>query len=314
MKNFLFILCLAFLLVGCSTENQEIIESQPDSVAETTAETTTKTTTETTVETTTESTTAKPTEPEKNEPTYTEIADNIKLYDLKKSENSELIPDEKIFYSTYPSDIEMAGYGILSHEDGNIKLVKDNGEENIIVESPYPDDAYSWVKTDFPIDSDRFAYSACSEWGNTGFGVYDMKSGENHLIMEAYYPEVIRGNSLILTKAEYFNVLGFSEYDLDTYEIRDIPIQEDLASLKYYRGYAVSADGSLAAVIRREGNSYIITVISLESGETVDEYILETDNEYGNMTLEFASDNKLHLYAKRHEDNTYHMYVFDITL
>ncbi len=308
MKNFLMILCSVFLLVGCSKENQEIIESQPDSVSETTTETTTKTTTETT----TESTTVKPTEPEKTEPTYTEIADNIKLYDLKKSENSELIPDEKIFYSTYPSDIEMAGYGILSHEDGNIKLVKDNGEENIIVESPYPDDAYSWVKVDFPIDSDRFAYSACSEWGNTGFGVYDMKSGENHLIMEAYYPEVIRGNSLILAKEEYFNVLGFSEYDLDSYEIRDIPIQEDLASLKYYRGYAVSADGSLAAVMRHEGNSYIITVISLESGETVDEYIIYA--QFGNMALEFASNNKLHLYAKRHEDNTYHMYVFDITL
>ncbi len=315
MKKFLMILCSVFLLVGCSKENQEIIESQPDSVSETTTETTTKTTTETT----TESTTVKPTEPEKTEPTYTEIADNIKLYDLNKYENSELIPAEEILYSMYPNDIEMAGYGILSNEDGNIKLVKDNGEENIIVESLDPDNAYSWVRTDFPIDNDRFAYSACGEWGTHGFGVFDMKSGENHFITGAYYPKVVRGNSLILAKAEYFNTVGYSEFDLDSYEIRDIPIQADFENVKYYRENAVSADGSLAAVIRREGNSYredhsyIITVISLESGETVDEYILETDDEYGNKALEFASDNKLHLYAKRHEDNTYHMYVFDIT-
>lgn len=315
MKNFLLILCSVFLLVGCSTENQEIIESQPDSVAETTAETTTKTTTETTVETTTESTTVKPTELEKNEPTYTEIADNIKLYDLKKSENSDLIPDEKTLYS---KAIEMAGYGILSNEDGNIKLVKDNGEENIIIEDPDPDDPYLWVKADFPIDSDRFAYSLCAEMGNPGFGVYDMKSGENHLIMGSYCPKVVRGNSLILAKEEYFYTVGYSEFDLDTYEIRDIPIQADLTNLKC-RTNDVTADGSLAAVMRLEGNSYsiegysyIITVISLESGETVDEYILETDHEYGNMELEFASADKLHLYAKRLEDNTYHMYVFDI--
>lgn len=314
MKKYLFILCSVFLLVGCNKENQEIIESQFDSVAETTTETTTEITTETT----TESTTEKPTEPEKTEPTYTEIADNIKLYDLKKSENADLIPDEKTLYS---KDIEMAGYGILSNEDGNIKLVKDNGEENIIVESLYPDNAYSWVRTEFPVDSDRFAYSLCAEMGNPGFGVYDMKSGENHFVMESYYPKVVRGNSLILAKGKYSSTVGYSEFDLDTYEIRDIPIQADLENLKYRRTNAVSADGSLAAVMRLEGNSYsiegysyIITVISLESGETVDEYILETDVGYGNMDLEFASADKLHLYAKRLEDNTYHMYVFDITL
>lgn len=53
-----------------------------------------------------------------------------------------------------------------------------------------------------------------------------------------------------------------------------------------------------------------ITAISLESGETVDEYIIYA--QYGNMALEFESDDKLHLYAKRHEDNTYSLYVFDI--
>lgn len=310
MKKLIFMLFSAIMLVGCNKENQEIIESQPDSVAETTTETTAEITTETT----TESTTMKPTEPEKIEPTYTEIADNIKLYDLNLPENSDLIPDEITLYS---KDIEMAGYGILSHSndvDGNIKLVKDNGEENIIVESLDPDDAYSWVKVDFPIDSDRFAYSACGEWGNHGFGVYDLKSGENHFIMGSYYPKVVRGNSLILAKAEYFNAVGYSEFDLDTYEIRDIPIQADLANLKCRRTNDVTSDGSLAAVMRYEDNSYIITVISLESGETAEEYILETDDEYGNMDLKFASADKLHLYAKRHEDNTYHMYVFDVKL
>lgn len=304
MKKFLLILCLMPVLVGCSTENQEIIESQPDSIAEMTVEVTT--------ETATESATAKATEPEKIEPTYTEISDNIKLYDLNKPENSELIPPEEILYSLYPSDIEMAGYGILSNSDSNIKLVNDNGEENIIVESPYPDNAYSWVKTEFQIDSDRFAYSVCGEWGNAGFGVYDMKSGENHLVMESYYPKVVRGNSLILAEEEYFNTVGYSEFDLDTYEIRDIPLQTDLESLKCRRTNDVTADGRLSAVIRYEDDSYIITVISLESGEVTDEYILETTNKYGNIALEFASADKLHLYAKRFEDNTYHLYVFDI--
>lgn len=198
MKKFLFILCLMPVLVGCSTENQDIIESQPDSVAETTAEVTTKMTTE--------SATAKATEPEKIEPTYTEISENIKLYDLNKHENSELIPAEE----------------------------------------------------------------------------------------------------------EYFNTVGYSEFDLDSYEIRDIPLQINLESLKCRRTNDVTADGRLSAVIRDEDDSYIITVISLESGEVTDEYILETTDKYGNMELEFESADKLHLYAKRHEDNTYHLYVFDI--
>lgn len=305
MKKFLLILCSMLMLVGCSTENQEIIESPPDSVAETT----TGITTEMITKPTTESATAKPTEPEKIEPTYTEISDNIKLYDLNAPENSELIPAEKTLYS---KDIEMAGYGILSNFDRNIKLVNDKGEENIIVESPYPDSAYSWVKTEFPIDSDRFVYSVCGEMGNPGFGVYDMKSGENHLVMESYYPKVIRGNSLILAKGKYFNTVGYSEFDLDSYEIRDIPIQADLESLKYYRENDVSADGRLSAVMKYEDDSYIITVISLESGEVIEEYILEKDVKYGNIALEFASADKLHLYAQRHEDNTYHLYVFDI--
>lgn len=305
MKKFLIAICSMLMLVGCSTENHEIIESQSDSLAEKTTKITT--------ETTTESTTVKPTEPEKIEPTYTEISDNIKLYDLNKSENSELIPDEKIFYSLYPNDIEMSGYGILSNEDGNIKLVKDNGEENIIVESPYSDNAYSWVRIEFPIDSDRFAYSLCGEWGNTGFGVYDLQSNENHLIVKdeyAYYPKVVRGNSLILAKEKYSNTVGYSEFDLDTYEIRDIPIQADLENLKCRRTNDVSADGRLSAVIRYEDNSYIITVISLENGETVDEYIIYA--QYGNMALKFASADKLNLYAKRLEDDTYRLYVFDI--
>lgn len=305
MRKFLMAVCSIILLVGCSTENQEIIESQPDSVVETIMEITT--------EVTTESTTVKPTEPEENEPTYTEIADNIKLYDLKKTENSELRPDEKILYSLYPNDIEMTGYGILSNEDGNIKLVKDNGEENIIVESLCPDNAYSWVKTEFPIDSDRFAYSSCGEWENTGFGVYNLKNNENHFVIKdeyAYYPKVVRGNSLILAKEKYSNTVGYSEFDLDSYEIRDIPVKADLENLKCYRTNDVSADGKLSAVIRHEDNSYIITVISLENGETVDEYIIYA--RYGNMALKFASADKLHLYAKRFEDNTYHLYVFDI--
>lgn len=307
MKKFLIAICSMLMLVGCSTENHEIIESQSDSLAETTTKITT--------ETTTESTTVKPTEPEKIEPMYTEISDNIKLYDLNKSENSELIPDEKIFYSLYPNDIEMSGYGILSNEDGNIKLVKDNGEENIIVESPYSDDAYSWVRIEFPIDSDRFAYSLCGEWGNTGFGVYDLQRNENHLIVKdeyAYYPKFVRGNSLILAKEKYFNTVGYSEFDLDIYEISDIPIQADLENLKCRRTNDVSADGRLSAVIRYEDNSYIITVISLENGKIINEYILKTDKGYGNMELEFASADKLNLYAKRHEDNIYHLYVFNI--
>lgn len=46
MKKFLLILCSMFLLVGCNSENQEIIESQPDLVDETTAETAVETTEE----------------------------------------------------------------------------------------------------------------------------------------------------------------------------------------------------------------------------------------------------------------------------
>lgn len=170
MKKIFLIISLWILLVGCSTS--EKISEASSEISEETATTSAFIST-TTAETVTEAVT-EITEPP--QPVFTEISENIRVYDLNLSENSELIQAEE--KRTYAGDVEMPNYGVISNADGKISLIKNDGTTITLTETPYADDAYSWLRSDFAIDDSRFSYSICNEWGNSGFGVYDLDSGE----------------------------------------------------------------------------------------------------------------------------------------
>lgn len=315
MKKLLFVVLSMFMLTGCNNSKMpESSENYQNSevTAETTVTTSTiisTTTAETVTETVTETT-------EAAQPVFTEISENIRVYDLYLPENSELKSEEKIIYS---HEMEMSDYGVISNADGKISLITNDGTEKLLTESPYPDDAYKWVRTDFAIDDSRFAYSVCNEWGNSGFGVYDLDKMEDRQIMSpeafGYFPKAVYGKSLILAKRGYFDFCGFAKCDLETFEITDIDLPIDYENMSI-RANAAS-DNGLAAVLSKESTGgkwesaeYTVTVMSLDKCEIIGEFSFETAGGYGNTDMEFVSENELHLYAKRHEDGVYNLYDF----
>lgn len=315
MKKLLFLMLSMFMLTGCNSkipensENPEVSESASETAA-TTSEAVSTTTAETVTETAAETT-------ESAQPVFTELSENIRVYDLRLSENSELIPEEGTIYSR---DMEMPDYGVISNSDGKISLIANDGTEKLLTESPYPDNPYSWVRSDFTIDDNRLAYSVCGEWGNYGFGVYDLKSGEDRQIISpeeyGYFPKAVCGNSLILAKRGYFDFCGFAKCDLESFEITDIALPIDYENMSI-RENAVCENGSAAAVLSmerpdddRKSEKYTVTVMSLDKCEIIGEFTFERDNGYGNMDMEFVSENELYLYAKRHEDGIYNLYDF----
>lgn len=316
MKKIVLLISLGILLTGCSTE-EKISESSSEisgtvtenDEAATTSTIISTTTAETVTETVTETT-------EAAQPVFTEISENIRVYDLYLPENSELKPEEKIIYS---HEMEMSDYGVISNADGKISLIANDGTEKLLTESPYPDDAYKWVRTDFAIDDSRFAYSVCNEWGNSGFGVYDLDKMEDRQIMSpeafGYFPKAVYGKSLILAKRGYFDFCGFAKCDLETFEITDIDLPIDYENMSICANAA--SDNGLAAVLSKESTGgkwesaeYTVTVMSLDKCEIIGEFSFETAGGYGNTDMEFVSENELHLYAKRHEDGVYNLYDF----
>lgn len=317
MKKIVLLISLGILLTGCST-GEKISESSSETSgtvtkndeAATTSTIISTTTAETVTETVTETT-------EAAQPVFTEISENIRVYDLYLPENSELKPEEKIIYS---HEMEMSDYGVISNADGKISLITNDGTEKLLTESPYPDNAYSWLRRDFAIDDSRFAYSICNEWGNSGFGVYDLSNGTDRQILSpedyGYFPKAVCGNSLILAKRGYFDFCGFAKCDLDNFEITDIALPIDYANMSI-RENAVCENGSSAAVLsmehtdnERKSAEYTVTVMSLDKCEIIGEFSFETAGGYGNTDMEFVSENELHLYAKRHEDGVYNLYDF----
>ncbi len=315
MKKLLFVVLSMFMLTGCNNSKMpESSENYQNSevTAETTVTTSTiiSTTAETVTETVTETT-------EAAQPVFTEISENIRVYDLYLPENSELKPEEK---RGYADDVEMPDYGVISNADGKISLITNDGTEKLLTESPYPDNAYSWLRRDFAIDDSRFAYSICGEWGNSGFGVYNLEKMEDRQIMSPkeydYFPKAVCGNSLILAKRGHFDFCGFAKCDLDTFEITDIALPIDYENMSI-RENAVCENGSSAAVLsmehtdnERKSAEYTVTVMSLDKCEIIGEFTFETDGGYGNTDMEFVSENELYLYAKRHEDGVYNLYDF----
>ncbi len=314
MKKLILIISLGIFLAGCSASEKsgesssEISEAVTKSSEEvTTTETVSMTTAETVPETT-----------EAAQPIFTEISDNIRVYDLYLPENSELRPEEKIIYS---HEMEMSDYGIISNADGKISLIANDGTEKLLAESPYPDNANLWVHSDFAIDDSRFAYSVCNEWGNSGFGVYDLEKMEDRQIMSPeeydYFPQAVCENSVILATRGHFDFCGFAKCDLDTFEIADIALPIDYENMSI-RAIAAS-DNGLAAVLSMESTDdklksaeYTVTVMSLDKCEIIGEFSFETEGEYS-ADMEFVSENELYLYAKRHENgvlNFYNLYAF----
>lgn len=316
MKKIVLLISLGLLLTGCSTE-EKISESSSETssmvtkndeamttftiISTTTAETVTETVTETI---------------EAAQPVFTEISENIRVYDLNLPENSELKPEDKIIYA---DKFEMPDYGVISNDDGKISLITNDGTEKLLTESPYPDEAYSWVHPDFSIDDRRFAYSICNEWGNSGFGVYDLEKMEDRQIMSSeeydYFPKAVCGNSLILAKRGYFDFRGFAKCDLDTFEITDIALPIDYENMSIIENTV--SDNGVAAVLSKEyldekykSLEYTVTVMSLDKCEIIGEFTFETEGGYGNTDMEFVSENELHLYAKRHENGVYNLYDF----
>ena len=312
MKKLLFVVLSMFMLTGCNNSKMpESSENYQNSevTAETTVTTSTiisTTTAETVTETVTETT-------EAAQPVFTEISENIRVYDLYLPENSELKPEEK---RGYASDIEMPNYGVISNADGKISLIANDGTEKLLTESPYPDDAYSWLRRDFAIDDRRFAYSICNEWGNSGFGVYDLEKMEDRQIMSPkeydYFPKAVCGNSLILAKRGHFDFRGFAKCDLDTFEITDIDLPIDYENMSIIWN-DVSENG-LGAVLsmediddKQQSTEYTVTVMSLDKCEIIGEFTFETEGKYS-AEMEFVSENELYLYAKRHENGVYNSY------
>lgn len=313
MKKIVLLISLGILLTGCSTE-EKISESSSEisgtvtenDEAATTSTIISTTTAETVTETVTETT-------EAAQPVFTEISENIRVYDLYLPENSELKPEEKIIYS---HEMEMSDYGVISNADGKISLIANDGTEKLLTESPYPDDAYKWVRTDFAIDDSRFAYSVCNEWGNSGFGVYDLDKMEDRQIMSpeafGYFPKAVCGKSLILAKRGYFDFCGFAKCDLETFGITDIDLPIDYENMSIIWN-DVSENG-LGAVLsmediddKQQSTEYTVTVMSLDKCEIIGEFTFETEGKYS-AEMEFVSENELYLYAKRHENGVYNSY------
>lgn len=130
------------------------------------------------------------------------------------------------------------------------------------------------------------------------------------------FPKAVCENSLILAKKRYFDFLGFSKCDLETFEVTDIELPINCESMRI-RANAVSENGSAAVLSMeftdddRHSVKYTVTVMSLNKCEILGEFTFENNGEYGNTDLEFASENELRLYAQRHENGVRNLYVFD---
>lgn len=296
MKKFLMIICSMFLLTGCTAKSPEssVIES--------------------TVETTTEATTTKPTESENILP-VTEIADNIKLYDLTKSENNDYL--KYITKFSYGNEYEMSGGKILE-ENGNIDFEYFSGERTALIELPVESETV-YVVISCIIDDKRFAYNIIQEDSSLGCGVYNLFNNEDFRIENAdrchYFPQEVSGDYLILTRGFIADFYGYSKLNLKTFELTDI--DTDFIDNKHYLPcMAFSSDMKMTANISADYSvnpEYNVTLFSLENEKATEEYKFSSENKYINFNLQFVSDNKLYVYALKEGDSEFN-YLYIINL
>lgn len=291
MKKFLLILCSIFLLVGCTAKSPE------SSVIESTAETTMEATTE------------KPTESENILP-VTEIAENIKLYDLTQSENSDYLKYLTEF--SYIKEYETSR-GKISAENGNIYL-----ESTALIELPVESETV-YVVISCIIDDSRFAYNIIQEDSSLGCGVYNLANKEDFRIESTdrchYFPQKVSGDYLILTRGFIADFYGYSKLNLLTFELTDID-SNFIENKHYLPCTAFSADMKMTANISAdysENPEYNVTLFSLENEKVTEEYKFSSENRYVNFDLKFVSDNKLYIYALKEGDSEFnYLYVINI--
>lgn len=293
MKKFLLILCSIFLLTGCSEKTDNVSEVIPES--------------------TTELQTEAPTEAETMQ-SVTTISDNITLYDLTKSENSDYLKYLTEF--SYGNDYEMSGYGKISEEDGNIYLENLSGERTALIELPVESETV-YVTINCIIDDNRFAYNIIQEDASLGCGVYNLANDEDFRIESEdrchYFPQKVSGDYLILTRGFITDMYGYSKLNLKTFELTDI--NSDFISEKnYLPDTAFSHDMKMTANISHDDKGeYTATLFSLENEEVIDEYKFSSENNYIDFNLEFVSDNKLYIYALKEGDSGFnYLYVINM--
>ena len=296
MKKFLLILCSVFLLTSCTAKNSE------SSISESTSETTV------------EATTAKPTESENILP-VTEIADNIKLYDLTFSENKEYLQNHKEF--SYGNEYEISGRKI-SEENGNIYLENLSGERTALIELPVESETV-YVVISCIIDDNRFAYNIIQEDASLGCGVYNLFNNEDFHIESTerchYFPQEVSGDYLILTRGFIADFYGYSKLNLKTFELTDIDT-DFIENKRYLPCIAFSSDMKITANISSdysENPEYTVTLFSLENEKVTEEYKFSSENRYVNFDLKFVSDNKLYIYALKEGDSEFnYLYVINL--
>lgn len=296
MKKFLLILCSVILLTGCEDKTSE------------------SSTSEIIPESTTELHTEAPTEAE-TMPSVTEISDNIRLYDLTKSENSDYLKYLTEF--SYGNDYEMSGYGKISEENGNIYLENLSGERTALIELPVESETV-YVVISCIIDDSRFAYNIIQEDASLGCGVYNLADGEDFRIESAerchYFPQKVSGDYLILTRGFIADMYGYSKLNLKTFELTDIN-SAFIENKNYFPDTAFSSDMKMTANISGDYDSgeYTVTLFSLENEEVIDEYKFSSESNYVNFDLEFVSDNKLYVYAHKEGDSGFnYLYVINM--
>lgn len=300
MKKILLILCSTFLLTGCTSKISE------NSVIEVTTEKITETVTE------------KQTEPVTTVLPLTEISDNIKLYDLTQAENKEYLQYLNQF--SYGKEYEMANYGKIIEEKGNIYLENLSGERTALIELPVESETV-YVVINCIIDSRRFAYNIIQEDSSLGCGVYNLAGGEDFRLASEdrchYFPQKVSGDYLILTRGFIADFYGYSKLNLKTFELTDIDL-DFLKNKNYCPCIAFSSDMKMIANISAdysdsENSEYIVTLFSLENEKVIDEYKIESENRYIDFDLKFVSDNQLYVYAYKKDDvGANYMYAIDI--
>lgn len=309
MKKITAVFLAALLLAGCSSNNRS--EESSDIPPEIQSETTSVTTERSIEELTTEALT--------NEAPLAVTNNHIQELDLSLPENSA--------YSRYDeenlskSEFEMPDFGTLICENGNITLLSASNEVNGLIDLPVESKTV-YVTIGSVIDNSRFSYTIHQEDANLGCGVYNLATGEDFRIEPAeghigYYPKCISGDYLILSRARIADFYGYSRLNLSTYELEDIP-----NSLFKERRYTVcdafSPDGkfSVNIFVDRSGsleNVYTVSLISIETGDLLEEYSFSSENDYVNFSMKFVSENELYVYANQnHPAEKHFLYIIDL--
>lgn len=309
MKKITAVFLAALLLAGCSSNNKS--EESSDIPSEIQSETTSVTTERSIEELTTEALT--------NETPPAVTNSHIQELDLSLPENSGYAQyDEK---NLMKSEFTMPDFGTLICENGNITLSGQSGDITGLIDLPTESETV-YVTIGCIIDSSRFSYTIHQEDANLGCGVYDLETGEDFRIEPAeghigYYPKCVSGDYLIMSRVRIADFYGYSRLNLNTYEIEDISAPT-FKNRQYMSCDAFSPVGKISANISVDrsggmGAVYTVSLISLETGEALDEYTFSSENDYANFYMKFDSKNELYVYAEQnHPVEKHFLYIIDL--